>query len=267
MKPETLKELLKDYDTLEVEQYVDYLNKLQNEVKKNTNKKVNPWMYYRNDELLAKYFKQIKLQGLVFDGKHITLLKTGVTFDYVAYKNKMLLAYPETIMDISIVYKGDTFSFRKENGKILYKHEIDNPFGQNEDNIIGGYCVIKNQRGEFLTLLSKDDIDKHRKVAKTDFIWRDWYKEMCLKTVSKKACKQHFEDIFRDIENLDNENYDIDQPIGITVEMKAEIEEIKTIEKLIEYFHANKEKVENTKDFNKAMTNKRKELENSNENI
>ena len=174
MKPEKLKELLKDYDNVHVEQYVDYLNKLQNEVHKITKKKVNPWIHYRTDEILAKYFIQVDAQGLVFDGKHITLQAKGVSFDYVAYKNKMLLTYPETIMDISIVYKGDTFEFRKKDGKVIYSHEIINPFGQTEDNIVGGYCVIKNQRGEFLTLLSKADIDKHRKVANTDKIWSKW---------------------------------------------------------------------------------------------
>ena len=221
MKPEILKNLLKDYDNIQVGKFVDYCDFLQTEVIKGTKEKKNKWMFYRSDELLSNYFKQVDAEGLVFDGKHITLQAKGVSFDYVAYKNKMLLAYPESIMDLALVYKGDNFTFEKESGKVFYKHEIKTPFGQIYENIIGGYCVIKNQRGEFLTLLSKSDIIKHRKVANTDKIWTKWPKEMCFKTVSKKACKQHFEDVFNKIEELDNEtNYDLDLPLGISVEMK-----------------------------------------------
>ena len=69
--------------------------------------------------------------------------------------------------------------------------------------------VIKNNRGEFLTLLSRKEIDKHRATAKTDYIWKSWFREMVFKTLMKKACKYHFEDSVADIESLDNENYNL----------------------------------------------------------
>jgi len=216
-----IKELLKESDATQVEQYIAYLESITNA--KNRDKTLkNPWMKYRKDEWLARVFKAVEADGLVFDGKNITLQSTGVSYNYQAYKNKMLLVYPETIFDVSIVHKNDAVQFGKESGHIKYSHSIADPFNQDEQSIIGAYCVLKNKRGEFLTLLSKKDIDKHRQVAKTQTIWKNWFLEMAMKTIVKKACKQHFNDIFQDIETLDNENYDLEKLEVISAECLSE---------------------------------------------
>ena len=191
----------------EVEQYIVYCYKLKTDTKNGKIK--NPWFQSKTIEELDRGFRSVKNEGLVFDGKHITWISTGISFDYVAYKNKMLIAYPESKIDPSLVYEGDQFSFKKESGLIHYKHTIAEPFSQKDEDIIGAYVVICNDRGEFLTTLSKHDLEKHRSVAKTDFIWKQWFKEMCLKTVMKKGCKFHFEDVFVGIEEIDNENYEL----------------------------------------------------------
>lgn len=66
--------------------------------------------------------------------------------------------------------KADVFSFSKENGVVSYSHQMADPFGHKEEDIIGGYCIIKNKRGEFITTLSRDEINKARRVAKTQTI-------------------------------------------------------------------------------------------------
>jgi len=58
----------------------------------------------------------------------------------------MYLAYPETKFDIGIVYKSDTFQFSKTDGSVVYQHEISNPFGQKDTDIIGAYAVVRNSR-------------------------------------------------------------------------------------------------------------------------
>jgi hypothetical protein len=237
--PEGLKALLAEYDKAAVDVFAGYCLALLNE-KDREKKPKNPWMAHRSNTQLAGYYKAVIADGLTIDGKHVTIQKTGVSYDYVAYKNKMLLAYPESLIDVSLVYKDDNFAFAKESGRVVYTHKINNPFGQFEQDVIGGYCVIKNKRGEFLTLLSAADIEKHRKVAKTDSIWKSWFAEMALKTIVKKACKQHFADIFQSIETLDNENYDVEQPLGISVETKAAIEALNTVDELNRYYHQNK---------------------------
>lgn len=244
-----------------VEVYVNHLLYLQAAKNKDGTLK-NPWMKYKKDDELITYFKKVAIDGLDFDGVHITLTSVGISYDYIAYKNKMYLVYPETTFDLSLVYKDDSFKFQKNSGKVIYQHEINNPFNQDEKNIIGAYAVIINKRGQFLTLLSKENIDKCRKIARTDYIWSSWYHPMALKTITKTACKQHFQDIYQNIDTLDNENVDLDLPLNVDIEDKAKIEVIETIEKLKEYY--NKHKGRNAgvlKSFNKLISNRKAEIE------
>lgn len=249
---------LKQYPIDELDIFINYLAFLLNEKNKGGEIK-NPWMKHRSISYLVNCFKSVKKDDLIFDGKHITLQSTGVSYDYVAYKNKMLNIYPESTFDIQLVREGDKFKFTKESGHIVYQHEITNPFGDSE--IIGVYCVIKNKRGEFLTTLNRQEIDKHRKVAKTDFIWLNWFNEMTMKTVIKKACKTHFADVYQNIETLDNEQYDLDQPLGISIETKQSIEKIKTLDDLTAYYKNNVNDNSGVlEDFTKACANRKKDI-------
>lgn len=198
--------LLPDAKKEDAEKFAAYIVRLSQDPK-------NPWMKTKTPESMAGLFRRVAAEGLVFDGVHITLQQTGISYDYVAYKNKMLLAYPESTIDLQLVYEGDKYDFKKVDGKVVYFHNISDPFSsdRSDTKIIGGYCVIKNKRGEFLTTLNKDEIKKHRSIAKTDYIWKAWFAEMCLKTVIKKGCKLHFGDIFQEIEEMDNDNYDLEK--------------------------------------------------------
>lgn len=256
MNKQNIVTLLKDSNQEQVEKFASYIIRLFLEKDRKTGNSKNIWIQKKTDQQMVDLFKRVEKDGLVFDGEHITLQSTGISYDYVAYKNKMLLVYPDSIIDVQLVYEGDDFSFSKENGKVVYDHTISNPFGQKDDKIIGGYCVIKNKRGDFLTTLSKDDIDKHRKVAKTDYIWRNWFKEMAMKTVIKKAVKYHFSDIYTEIESSDNEQYDLENPVDLDLKYKQEIEAIDDVMKLKEYYMKNKGK---GKGFDKLIQ-KRKDI-------
>lgn len=191
-----------------------YIADLKTKKKKDESKNwvvANPWASQKTPAFWEDCWNKLQQIGLKFDGKHITIDVNGLNFDYVAYKNKMLLAYPESKIDVELVYKGDDFSFNKENGVITYSHTFKNPFEHKDADIIGGYCVIKNKRGEFLTTLSTEEIEKARKVAKTQTIWKQWYSDMCKKTVVKKAVKFHFDDVYAEMEEEDNRNYDLDK--------------------------------------------------------
>ena len=259
MSKEGIIALLGEYDKENVEAYAAYIMRLKLAKDKSGNIQ-NKWIQNRTPNELADLYKRVAKDGLVFDGVHITLQSTGISYDYIAYKNKMLLAYPDTQMDVQLVYKDDEFSVSNESGNIVYQHNIKDPLNQKEEDVKGGYCVIKNKRGEFLTLLSKEDIDKHRKVARTDYIWRQWFKEMALKTVIKKACKQHFADIYENIEKQDNENYDLENPLGLDIKLKQEIDAIDSKEELKKYYEKNKGK---GKEFDQYITKRMGEYENS----
>lgn len=180
----------------------------------------NVWAKWLSIDSWAELFKKVANEWMWFDWKHITYQKTGISYDYVAYKNKMLIAYPESIIDINLVYEWDKFEFKKEDWKITYSHNFTDPFSQKDESIKWGYCIIKNDRGEFITLLGKADFEKHRRVAKTDFIWKQWYKEMCLKTLFKKSTKAHYDDIFYTMESEDNKQYDVNKIVAEDTEKK-----------------------------------------------
>lgn len=238
----------------EIITYCTYLDHIKNDRDK-SGKFKNPWLNYKTDNQLITYFCNVAKTGLFIDGRHITLLFTGISFDYVAYKNKMFKIYPDSLFDIGLVYKDDTFEFQKNSGTVKYLHQLNNPFEQTENDIIGAYCVIKNKRGEFLTVMSRSDMDKHRLLAKTNEIWKNWLSDMYLKTIIKKSCKMHFEDIYIDINTIDNENYDLDAPLTISAETKSEIEKIKTQDDLKKYYKNNINKNKGTKeDFINALT-------------
>lgn len=188
--------------------FVSYVIKMDTEKDKEQKLK-NPFMQKLSNEKLVELYKRVENEGLDFDGKHVTIQSTGISYDYVAYKNRMLLAYPESLIDCQLVHEGDEFSVLKDSGKVVYSHKIKNPFGKRE--IIGGYCVIKNKRGEFLVTLNKEDFEKHRKVAKTDYIWKQWYEEMCLKTLMKKSVRVHFDDIYSAMDKEEENHYDLEK--------------------------------------------------------
>lgn len=220
-KDEIIKGLSEMWNQNDVEKFASYCMRLLLEKNKNWDLK-NPRMQSRKSEDMITLFKRVDREGLVFDWEHITLQSTGVSYDYVALKNKMLIVYPESVIDINLVYEWDDFDFWKESWKVVYKHKINNPFEKKDDKIVGAYTIIKNKRGEFLTLLWKEDLEKHRKTAKTDYIWKQRYSEMCMKTIMKKACKLHFGDIFTAIEEMDNENYELENTNDIDLEKTTE---------------------------------------------
>lgn len=214
------KNLLKGQDVQQVDNFISYCMKMDTEIDRKTGQLKNPYFIKLSPAKLAHYFKKVAAEDLVLDGKHITIQKLGLSYDYIAYKNKMLLAYPETILDIQLVFKGDKTSFKKRNGEVFYEHIVANPFSQKDSDIVGSYCVIKNKRGEFLTLMGNYDVAKHKRVARTTYVWDTWLKDMYLKTTIKKAVKIHFDDVFEGMNEEDNKQIDLE---------KSPLETVKTL--------------------------------------
>ena len=203
----SIDELKKDFNEVEVNTFLKYLES-------------SGWKSKLKESEAINFFKQAKNLGLYIDGESVTLGQRAVAkldFNYQAYKNLVLQKYPEAIFDIQNVFDGDVVSFMKESGKVLYNHKIGNPFDKDK-KIIGCYCIIKIKTGEFIELMSKAEVDKCKSVAKTKTIWDNWESEMFLKTIIKRACKRHFKDIVKDIDDIDNEDYDLTK-VNSDVEM------------------------------------------------
>jgi len=218
------------FEEEKVVQFTNYLYKKAMEYDKTEEKYKNEWLHKYKDDKLVQMYKAVAKDGLWIDGKSVSIQQTGVTYDYQAFKNKMYMAYPETKLDCQLVYKADTFSFSKKSGEVFYSHDFGDPFNKKDEDIIGGYCVIKNKRGEFLTILDRKEIEKHRKVSKMGKIWQDWTPQMYRKTVIKDACSLHFRDIYQNVLELDNENFDLDNSLEMPLEYKEEIDNAKDYE-------------------------------------
>ena len=249
----------------EVSIYIQYLNKLAVETEKDNTTKKNKWIPYFKDADAVHLYNTVAKDGLFIDGDTITLQFKGsvtVNYNYQAYKNKLLLIYPESKFDIQNVYQGDTFSFKKESGKVFYEHGIENPFEKSKV-IIGCYCIIKNQRGEFIETLNMDDILKMRNVAKTQAIWNAWESEMILKSVIKRACKRHFKDVVVNIEIIDNENYDL-ETVNLEYQIKELIENATSVEEITKIYNEHIGHCKDEKAFLELLTTKKNELKKAN---
>jgi hypothetical protein len=258
-----LRELLKDEDDIKVNDLCTHIESLE----KSKNKKGEftcAWFAFLNPELIIKLFKKALSEGLWIDGKNVTIEnrggKIGLSYNYIAYKNKLLNIYPEAKIDFDVVYKDDDFNFQKKDGKVFYSHKLNNPFSNSDDDLIGAYCVIKINTGEFLITLDRQEINKIRSKAKTTTIWNDWFRDMCLKSAIKKLVSKHFNDIYTNIIEEDNQDSNVDNPIDIEEQMKQEIESIETVEGLNKYYTEHKSKVVNTKSFIEILSIRKNEI-------
>lgn len=257
-----LNEGLKDYNQVEVKVFVNYLIELQNDKDRQTQQPKNKWFAYFTAEQAIDLYKKVSLDNLFIDGDTITLQFKGkvmANYNYQAYKNKLLNVYPETLFDMQNVVQGDKFEFRKENGQVFYKHKLSNPFADGEQTIIGSYCIIKNKRGHFIETLNKTEIEKMKNVAKTKNVWNNWYGEMVLKSVIKRACKRHFKDHFTNIETLDNENYETDL-VDTPFDLQVEIEKLATLDELETFYRENKTSVEDEVVFIRLLGERKQEI-------
>lgn len=259
---ENIKKLLKNYDAEKVDIYISYLKALKTE-KNKEGKLVNWWFDKVTSEQFADVFKKEAIKGLFIDGDSVTLTyrkKLIVTYDYHAYKNKVMLSYPETIFDFQIVYKEDSFTFRKESGKVIYSHTITNPFDTKKE-IQGAYGVIKNRKGEFIEFLTMEDIAKMKNTSMMKNIWNTWFDRMVLKSIIRRICNIHFKDITKDLDVIDNESNDLNAT-NINELIQKDIENAKTQEDLTKIYNQNIGNIEDVEGFINMLSEKKKELKN-----
>ena len=201
----SLRELLSSYPSNAVNIFIDYVIKLNTE--KKGKKLANEWATNLDTNWYFAIFEKVARDGVYIDGESISITTMGSTYDYNAYKAILLLKYPETILDVELVYNVDKFTFHKESGKISYKHTINDPFSTSK-KIVGAYAIVKNRRGEFLETINIDDIAKFKNSSKMGYIWNTWYNRMVKKSIIKRICKIGFYDVFQNVEQIDNENSD-----------------------------------------------------------
>jgi len=244
--------------------YIAYLRKLEREQKKDNGRYIqaNPWMKDVSDQLAIDLFRTVEGKGLYIDGDTVLIQKRGGAivpdYTYKAYKNLVKVKYPDTTFDFGIVYQGDTFTFRKESGRVLYQHVFGDPF-QRGRQIIGAYGIIKNTSGEFIETINIDDIMKFKNISSLKSIWDSWFDRMVLKSVIKRICHISFSDIVKEIEAEDNENNDLDL-VNVACEIQTELAECKTVADVLAFYNKYRQTTKNMNELTSICKKRKTEI-------
>ena len=207
---------------------LEYVFKKMNEKKKD--KVTNAYVDALNINEFFIYSKIIEIieNGFALDGINYVIYSNAMVLPtYHAFKNKIYMVYPESVIDLQLIREGDKYNFAKESGSVVYSHSIANPFTVQEPKIIGAYCIIKNSRGEFLETLNLTDFQKMKNIASNTNTWKNWESEFWKKSVIKRACKTHFHDITKNIDAQDNEGSDLEKFVKADESTKSSIIEAK----------------------------------------
>lgn len=124
-----------------------------------------------------------------------------------------------------VVYEGEDFRIDTSEGDRRPVHEIANYFVRGDDSkIIGAYSVAKLKNGTIdCEPMPRSEIEKVRKVAKTDKVWSGWFSEKAKVAVMRRHSKRlplSAEDLDM-ILNRGGDEHDLDKdPRDITPESK-----------------------------------------------
>lgn len=88
-----------------------------------------------------------------------------------------------------LIREGDEYSLDPETSKLTHRFD-PLELGREGKPLLGAYCRIRYKDGHTWDhVMTKADLDKRRKVSKTDKIWNQWTDEMYQKTVIRGAAK------------------------------------------------------------------------------
>lgn len=226
LEPKTLKEMLKKMHVRvgDINRFTTYVNGEMAKEKKAKLKDSKAYTPISNNDMNALYAMFVKFYnlGLVIDGVNVVITGRDMAMvTYHGYKNKVKQIYPDATFDVQLVREGDEFKVSKESGSVMYTHNFGDPF--TEKPIIGAYCVIKIGDNDYLETLNKKDYTAMRGGSKNSNLWDKWESEFWLKSVIKRACKRHFNDITVDIDTIDNESYGLADRVTASNDKKADI--------------------------------------------
>lgn len=157
------------------------------------------------------------------NGKWIKRLQLQIGYKGYIYKVKQ--NYPNAIFQASLIREKDTINLYKEKNNDYIDHKYGSPLSKENNVVLGAYCIItflnNGKNKSIVELLDKEDLDLIKSKSKTKedrkdkngktilTIWQEWYGEMCKKSVIRRACKVHFSAQVKDLNEFDNQMYDV----------------------------------------------------------
>lgn len=163
-----------------------------------------------DNKAIGSYKPQLIMQGLLkgaylgcdFFNKEAWLIPYGQDLQFqLSYKGEVKLAKKYSTKPIAEIYarvvrQGDEFQEKIVDGKPTIDFK---PINFNTGAIIGAFAIVLYQDGTMnYDVMSVNEIENTRKnSSKSGNVWKNYYEEMCRKTVLKRLCKH----IDMDMEN------------------------------------------------------------------
>lgn len=145
-------------------------------------------------------------------------MEVRFTPGYKGYIHRVCEHNPSTEFQTGLVFERDELEVFKQDGVAHYKHKCETPFPSKKDmaeNLSGAYCYISYQINGYnyshIELIGKDDISIIRSKAKSDNVWDEFFSEQIKKAIIRRACKVPFAKVVNDLDELDNQNFDLNK--------------------------------------------------------
>lgn len=162
-----------------------------------TDKNGTPLIQCCTKESIAQSLLEMVIQGLDVTAKQCYFIVRGnkLTMMRSYFGSVRTLKRLPEIEDVwaSVVYKGDTFKIGMVEGRdVVLEHET--AFENRDNEIIGGYAVIKRKNGEKIyTIMTKKEIDAswNKSSSSAKQVHKEFPQEMVKRTLINRACKMY----------------------------------------------------------------------------
>lgn len=161
--------------------------------------------------------------GLTIDGRqHAHLVKYGnkasFQIGYRGYLFKIKEHYPDADFTVELIFEGDDVKIWSEDSMQRFTLEKKNAFDQSVEKFKGVlFAVSYSDNGkqvQKVTAVTRERIERAKRAAKQDFIWKSDYFEKAKAAAIKNACKVMFASIqgLQEMIRYDNEeHYSVNQ--------------------------------------------------------
>lgn len=214
----------------------NYVGSVLNEIRKSTGDSEKDLTKATPESIINTCIDAASM-GLFIDGrKHAFLVKrwnkniaaeeVTLQIGYPGYLARLDQQLKGFVAVVELVYTGDEFSTAQEGSKASFTHRRLNPFDIRADSdVVGAYAYLEWQEGERvvskMTTIDKNEIAKMRKAATMSAIWNNWFGEMAKKSAIRRACKYNFAALTHDLDERDNDSFDLSKPVGPSDDTKA----------------------------------------------
>lgn len=221
------------------EKAAPYIASIVNEVRKSVGTK-NDLTTCKPESIVNACIDAVKMELAVDGRQHAHLIKRGdgvnLQIGYRGYAHRINTRLENPIIITDVVYQGEDIDVIQDGSKAKVIHKKGNPFTtqRTTNRIVGAYAMIEwgsqDSRMSTCTVMDRAEIDKIKGKAQTQYIWNEWFEEKAKVAVLRRACKVHFAGLTKDLDDYDNQNYDLTRDQHVKEATNTILDEIESNE-------------------------------------